>query len=60
MIIREKLNEAIDKKNISMLSIAKQTGIAYQTIRQISLDINSNPTQKTVRKLTAYLDALEK
>ena len=60
MELKQKLNEAIDGLNISMLTISKQTGIAYQTIRQISLKEDSNPTAKTTRKLLDYLNKLKK
>lgn len=60
MDLKEKLNFVIDNFNISMLTISKQTGVAYQTIRQISLDKNSNPTAKTTRKLTEYLNKITK
>ena len=60
MDLKSKLNFVIDNFNVSMLSISKQSGISYQTIRQISLDKNANPTQKTVRKLTEYLNKIQK
>ena len=60
MELKQKLNEAIDGLNISMLTISKQTGIAYQTIRQISLKEDANPTAKTTRKLLDYLNKLKK
>ena len=60
MELKQKLNEAIDGLNISMLTISKQTGIAYQTIRQISLKEDANPTAKTTRKLNDYLNKLQK
>ena len=60
MELREKLNFVIDNLNLSMVTIAKQTGIAYQTIRQISLKKDANPTAKTTRKLNEYLNKLQK
>lgn len=51
MELRERLNFVIDTLNISMMAISKQTGIAYPIIRQISLNKDANPTQKTIRKL---------
>lgn len=60
MELREKLNNVIDTLNISMMTISKQTGIAYQTIRQISLNEDANPTQKTIRKLNDYINKLQK
>lgn len=60
MELREKLNFVIDNLNLSMVTIAKQTGIAYQTIRQISLKEDANPTAKTTRKLNEYLNKLQK
>lgn len=60
MELREKLNFVIDNLNLSMVTIAKQTGIAYQTIRQISLKDDANPTAKTTRKLNEYLNKLQK
>lgn len=60
MELREKLNFVIDNLNLSMVTISKQTGIAYQTIRQISLKDDANPTAKTTRKLNEYLNKLQK
>jgi DNA-binding phage protein len=60
MELREKLNFVIDNLNLSMVTIAKHTGIAYQTIRQISLKEDANPTAKTTRKLNEYLNKLQK
>lgn len=60
MELRQKLNIVIDTLNISMMTISKQTGIAYQTIRQISLKEDSNPTAKTTRKLNDYLNKIQK
>lgn len=60
MELRERLNFVIDTLNISMMTISKQTGIAYQTIRQISLNADANPTQKTIRKLNDYINKLQK
>ncbi len=60
MELREKLNNVIDALNISMMTISKQTGIAYQTIRQISLKEDANPTAKTTRKLNDYINKLQK
>lgn len=60
MELREKLNNVIDNLNLSMMTISKQTGIAYQTIRQISLKEDANPTAKTTRKLLDYLNKLKK
>lgn len=56
--IRDKLNALIDFKNVPMLKIAKQSGVAYQTVRQISLNKDANPTARTLRKLEAYLNAV--
>ena len=60
MNLRENLNFIIDNLNVSMTEISKQTGIAYQTIRQISLKDDANPTAKTTRKLTEYINKLKK
>ena len=60
MELRERLNFVIDTLNISMMTISKQTGISYQTIRQISLNEDANPTQKTIRKLNDYINKLQK
>lgn len=60
MELRERLNFVIDTLNISMMTISKQTGIAYQTIRQISLNEDANPTAKTTRKLLEYLNKIQK
>lgn len=60
MELREKLNFVIDNLNVSMMTISKHTGIAYQTIRQISLKEDANPTQKTIRKLNDYINKLQK
>lgn len=53
--IKADLIKLVDEKNISMLQISKDTGISYQSIRKIMLTDNANPTAKTIRKLTKYI-----
>lgn len=54
--IKQGLTVLVDEKNYSMLQIAKETGISYQSIRKIILTDDANPTSKTLRILSKYLE----
>ena len=58
--IKKNLTVQMNRKKVKPSTIAKHTGIAYQTIRQISLKEDANPTAKTTRKLNEYLNKLQK
>lgn len=53
--IRSQLINLVDNHSVSMLSISKDTGIAYQTVRRLVLDTDSNPTASSIRKFETYL-----
>ena len=57
--IREKLNEIIDSKKRTQLQIAYESGLGYQTIRNIlSTKYRFVIKQTTLKKVEDYINAL--
>ena len=53
--LRSELIHIIDNEHVSMLQMAKDIGISYQSFRRYVLEQNSNPTASTLRKVESYL-----
>jgi hypothetical protein len=56
--VRERLLKYKKDTNRSLVLVGEESGIAYQTIYQISRGGNNNPSVRTVEKLDAYLKSL--